>query len=355
MQEDDPILSQQYCCISWINPTTKREKEIAQQLLTFFQTRVNEPERLTHEKILEDFLDYKNMYYKEMSEQVESSVPYVKVRGVYKTLGQCVARIKQLEERHKDNEPVAIYNGYVGKWFPFIGSQEEVDNSDLADLLNKALWDYKEYVKENTHKFEQHKEETPTDYVGTPYDPNHDYLDEDEVNSKQIFFCVSFFAPREKERVELENLYIKEFVYFFLSEEFKARYSVNQETAPEYEETKDSLFDAFQETKQSVTTSFDSNGWPCFKLRGVYSSEDEAQKKGQYFQREDQDFRTDVCKVGCWLAFCPPGHLLKSHYPDEKLTDIMTGLNERPDEDIYKNLQKAEEEKKKAIEEAEVL
>lgn len=339
MQEDDIILSQQYCCVSWVDPTSIDDQKAAQKLFCFFQKHVEDPTCLTYEKVLEDYMDYKDMYYKEIVSNFECAVPYVKIRGAYRTQEQCVQRIKQLEDRYKEKEPVSIYCGLVGKWFPFLENQKASENPDMMLLMNKALYTYQEHIREAEWEFKQHTKKENAVYVKRSFDKSKDYLDEDKVIEKFQYFCVSFFQPKANVVKDLENAFMKNFMYFFLSEEFKARYSKKKITdIPEYQETKDSLWSAF-ESSTFENREYENHGWKCFKLRGVYASEAEAQKRAEFLQKQDKNYRVDVCRVGGWLPFNPPGHLLKSHYADEELDNIMGGLNQEIDRDVIQSLE----------------
>ncbi len=359
MQEDNIILSQQYCCMSWVEPISVEDQRAAHKLFCFFKERVETPDNITYEKILEDYRDYKDMYYKDIVSNFECAVPYVKIRGAYKTQEQCVQRIKQLEDMYKDKEPVPIYCGYVGKWFPFLADQKASEDPDMGMLMNKALWSYDEHIKEAEYEFKQHTKKTDASYIREPFDKLKDYLSEDKLLEKFQYFCVSFFNPSAEVAKDLQDAYMKNFIYFFLSEEFKARYSKKQiKDIPEFEETKDTLWSAF--TKGSYEErEYERDGWMCFKLRGVYASENEAQKRAEFLQKQDKHYRVDVCRVGGWLPFNPPGHLLKSHYADEELDGIMAGLNQEVDHEVLQNLEelhiKKQEEKEDDDKNVEVL
>lgn len=349
MQEDDIILSQQYCCVSWVEPISLRNQQVSNQLFNFFKGHVETPENLSFSKVLEDYLDYKEMYYKEHVDKHDCAVPYIKIRGAYKTQEQCVQRIKQLEDKYKDNEPVPIYCGYVGKWFPFMFNQKSAEDPLLNTLLNKALWDYTEHIEENNNEFLRHQKKTEEVYERKPFNEEYDYLSEDELIDRYQYFCISFFEPKDKVAKELENDFIRNFIYFFLSEEFKARYSKKgiTENVPSFNSNKEDLFLKFQEESvQDTNTNFENNGWPCLKLRGVYASVEEAQKRAELLQKVDKHFRVDVCKVGGWLPFHPPAHLLKSFYGDPEQDNILGALNEKINPEVVKNLQELEKIKK---------
>lgn len=350
MQEDDIILSQQYCCISWVEPLSVQDQKVSEKLFCFLKSRVEEPEKLSYEKVMEDYRDYKEMYYKEIVSNFECAVPYVKIRGAYKTQEQCIQRIKQLEDRYKDKEPVSIYCGLVGKWFPYLANQKSSADPNLPMLMNKALYNYQEHIREAEHEFKEHTKKEQTPFVKRPYDKFKDYLDEDKVIERYQYFCVSFFHPKEDVEQKLEEAYITNFLYFFLSEEFKARYSKKGITdIPDFEDTKEGLWSQFQKSVFEEK-EYENHGWPCFKLRGVYASEEEAQKRAEVLQKKDKNYRVDVCRVGGWLPFNPPGHLLKSHYADEELDNIMGGLNQEIDHDVIQNLEELHMKSKEAKE-----
>lgn len=340
MQEDDIILAQQYCCVSWVDPISEQDLQDGHKLLCFFKEHVENQDNLNYENVLEDYCDYKNMYYKEIGGEFDCGVPYIKIRGAYQTKEMCYARIKQLESKYKDTEPVGIYCGLVGKWFPFLGNPATAEDPDLLKLMNKAIWDYEEFIKENDDEFQEHTKKIKITYKRTAFDPEQDYLTEDKMFNKYQFFCVSFFEPDENTAAKVREAYLKKFIYFFLSEEFKARYSrkgITEKEMPEFEHTEDSLWSAFSNSTFENKT-FEKPGWKCFKLRGIYSSEAEAQKRAEYLQKVCRNYRVDVCRVGGWLPFYPPGHLLKSEYHNEELAGVMDGLNNDVDQETIQKL-----------------
>ncbi|AYV80833.1 MAG: hypothetical protein Harvfovirus7_30 [Harvfovirus sp.] len=85
------------------------------------------------------------------------------------------------------------------------------------------------------------------------------------------------------------------------------------------------------------------------KIRGVYSSKEEADKRAEYLQKIDPDFNIFVGEVGKWLGWDPdPNTADDQVYREKKLQEIMTNYK--------KNREKAkvmeEERKREMLEES---
>jgi hypothetical protein len=109
----------------------------------------------------------------------------------------------------------------------------------------------------------------------------------------------------------------------------------------------------------SEDTPIPNQGWCCIsfispetlkncnfrgiKVRGVYATKDEAEKRAAFLQQIDPDFNIYVGEVGKWLGWDPdPNSIDDQKYREKKLQDIMTNYK--------KNREKAkilEEERKR--------
>lgn len=98
-----------------------------------------------------------------------------------------------------------------------------------------------------------------------------DYLKEDPVIQEQKFVCMSFLAPKKEER---DNFEIKGMV----------------------------------------------------KVRGSYSTLEEANKQAKYLQEIDNDLHIFVGEVGKWVEFAPSADAAKKqHYAEPEMQNLMEG------------------------------
>jgi hypothetical protein len=87
--------------------------------------------------------------------EFQTTVQGVKVRGVYDTYGEAVARAKQLQ---KLDPSFNIYVGQVGFWLPWDPEPHEVADQEYADeQLNQLMKKYKENETTRDELYAQHK------------------------------------------------------------------------------------------------------------------------------------------------------------------------------------------------------
>ena len=180
---------------------------------------------------------------------------------------------------------------------------------------------------------------------------SEDYLDVDAQVPGQNFVCLSFISPeyvlKQKDRFFF-NSYIKSLevndsgVASVKPDEFEKNFddyvSVNsQELEEEFHKKHD-----FQTTVRGV------------KIRGVYNTIDEANKRAADIQRLDRNFNVFVGQVGYWLPFdAEPSDVADNEYLEKDLNELMKQYksNQIKKEVFYQ--EQIDETKKKALIEAE--
>lgn len=178
-----------------------------------------------------------------------------------------------------------------------------------------------------------------------------DYLDVDAQIPGQNFVCLSFISPehvlKQKDRFFF-NSYIKSLdvndsgVASVKTDEFEKNFddyvSVNsQELEEEFHKKHD-----FQTTVRGV------------KIRGVYNTIDEANKRAADIQRLDRNFNVFVGQVGYWLPFdAEPSDVADNEYLEKDLNELMKHYkaNQIKKEVFYQ--EQIDQTKKKALIEAE--
>lgn len=178
-----------------------------------------------------------------------------------------------------------------------------------------------------------------------------DYLDVDAQIPGQNFVCLSFISPehvlKQKDRFFF-NSYINSLevndsgVASVKPDEFEKNFddyvSVNsQELEEEFHKKHD-----FQTTVRGV------------KIRGVYNTIDEANKRAADIQRLDRNFNVFVGQVGYWLPFdAEPSDVADNEYLEKDLNELMKQYksNQIKKEVFYQ--EQIDETKKKALIDAE--
>ena len=65
------------------------------------------------------------------------------------------------------------------------------------------------------------------------------------------------------------------------------------------------------------------------KVRGVYSTEDEARNRCEEIRQFDEDFNVYIAPVGKWLAWCDdPDKAQDFNYANDKLNDMIIRYEE---------------------------
>ena len=135
----------------------------------------------------------------------------------------------------------------------------------------------------------------------TKQDEVIDYLSEDDQIPTQKFACVSMLSlskwRTERQRAEaIENICNKE--------------GFDLEKATE-------IIDAWSDYVEPKRS---------FKIRGVYGSYAEAQKRSQYLQRTHKNHNVAISSVGYWVPFDPdPDRIGDQNYMERELNDLHEG------------------------------
>jgi len=172
-----------------------------------------------------------------------------------------------------------------------------------------------------------------------------DFLDVDKPIPGQSFVCLSFISPEKT--LQRKDL-------FFFAEFVKEKYCGGDGDCKKIIEQ----FEDFMVTQQKpLEEEFHKlNNFQTtvrgLKVRGVYSSENEAQARAKELQKFDPSFHVYVGSVGYWLPWDPTPDAIKDQiYQEEALNQMMAQYKENEVlRDVHYQKQK-EEMKLKAIEE----
>jgi len=172
---------------------------------------------------------------------------------------------------------------------------------------------------------------------------SRDYLEVDDPVNGQSYVCMSFISP---------NDVIKD------KEAFKVAKFL-QSYAKDTEKTFDEFYDEYQnfqyKYQDDVQKDFDKEVGGLtnvrgVKVRGVYSTKEEAEHRAKKLHLKDQNFHVFVGQVGYWLPWNPCADKIEDEkFIDRGLNDLMEKYKENQgDRDML-----YEEEKRQKISKAE--
>tara|TARA_B110000977_G_C11001773_1_gene464123 strand:- start:282 stop:1121 length:840 start_codon:yes stop_codon:yes gene_type:complete len=169
-----------------------------------------------------------------------------------------------------------------------------------------------------------------------------DFLDVDDPIGGQNFVCLSFVSPEDV----MQN---KE---AFKTAKFLQSYS--KDKGLEFKKVYEDFLDFQYKFQDDIQKDFDSeNKFKTnvrgVKVRGVYSSKEEAEIRAKRLQSKDQNFHVFVGQVGYWLPWNPCADKIE----DEKF--LNNGLNELMEKYKENNISKDliyEEDKREKIKKA---
>ena len=150
-------------------------------------------------------------------------------------------------------------------------------------------------------------------------DDTTDYLEVDNSIPGQNFVCLSFLSPEhvlERKDKWIMNSFIKsledEESGFLKLDDFNTKYddyvSLNAVQLDE---------DFAKENKFQTSVR-------GVKIRGVYNSQEEANKRASELQRLDRNFNVYVGQVGYWMPWDPsPSDVAENVYLEKELNDLM--------------------------------
>ena len=208
-----------------------------------------------------------------------------------------------------------------------------------------------------------------------------DVLDEDKPISGQKFVCISFISP-EKILKNKELYFFNEFVknwdfsksiekyqHFlnFLSIKYNLDLStINNEFEDFVKDQKEKLFettidddyknfiDSQEEVllnKFNIDNNFQTNV-RGLKVRGVYSTQEEAENRCKLLREIDPNHDVFVGPVGLWMPWDPEAYKTgKVEYLEEDLNNLMHNKNKNEEEAKIQFEKRVQDTKKKAMEE----
>jgi len=173
-------------------------------------------------------------------------------------------------------------------------------------------------------------------------DDKYDYLEVDRPIPGQNYTCLSFVSP-DSILMKKEMFYLHEYL-----KDNAEKYNLSQSAI--IEEFKDWMYTR----KKQLNEKFDrSNNFKTsvrgVKIRGTYTSLQEAQVRAKVLQKLDDSFHVFVGQVGYWLPWDPEAdHVEGQEYADEELNTLMKKYKENKlNKDIhYEQMKKERQEKR---------
>jgi len=173
-----------------------------------------------------------------------------------------------------------------------------------------------------------------------------DYLDVDLPVPGQNFVCLSFVSP-ESILIQKESYKLKQFIKSLENEE--GNVTINSKN---FEEEYGNFLAANDE---DLETSYHNeiggaNSIRGLKVRGVYNSQEEANKRAENLQKLDRKFNVFVGQVGYWLPWDPnANNISDQQYLEKGLNELMQKYNENHAKKDVFYAQQVEERKQAAI------
>jgi len=152
-----------------------------------------------------------------------------------------------------------------------------------------------------------------------------DYLDVDMSLPGQNFVCLSFVSP-ETVLEKKETYKLKRFIKSL--EDDEGNLTIKSK------DFEDKYSDFLVSKDQDLETDYQmeiggANSIRGIKIRGVYNTQDEANKRAESIQKVDRKFNVFVGQVGYWLPWDPnPNNITDQQYLEKGLNDLMQKYNE---------------------------
>ena len=164
-----------------------------------------------------------------------------------------------------------------------------------------------------------------------------DYLNNDQAIPGQNYVCLSFLSPESC----LKNKELFSFYSFLKASKgvCDVDFDTYSDQFKQYCETHST------ELQRNFTDQFGMNtNVRGLKVRGVYSSLEEAQFRAKALQRNDSNFNVFVAQVGFWLAWDPsPYDIGNQEYANDQLNELMKNYNDnQKQKDIFYETRKAD-------------
>lgn len=354
--EDELIRSQQYCCLSFLDPPSMAQLHNERCMHSFVNKELaNQPSiktEVTRDDLVADYRVYNSVHFNKLVStlpekfRAHTHVRGIKIRGVDATMVEAQARVAKLSKIQTE-EPVHIFIAENGKWVPFMSKNLP---EGANEKMNRMMYDYITDAKKASIAFNDRLQEArkmsikadadepetdsvPKEVVLEEFNPEKDYLTEDTVDADQRFFCVSFVEPLPEVTEYLMDRCTKSFLYSYLFGQFQDHFTLNKidkVNQPEYPETIDTLFQKFTDYKNTQEVPEDTKeNVPCFKLRGCFANLQDAESQSKHLQTIDGSVDVLVGHVGFWLPFAAVNKDdIKSVYNETGLNEIHTTLDE---------------------------
>ena len=146
-----------------------------------------------------------------------------------------------------------------------------------------------------------------------------DYLSVDDPIPGQNYVCMSFVSP-EKIIQDFKGFQMCKFLQSYCKEQdlkYDDLYSKFEDYIYKYSEELERDFDEKNEYKTSMRG---------VKVRGVYLTKDEAEKRAKSLSRKDSTFNVFVGQVGYWLPWDPcADNVEKEVFQNDELNTLMEG------------------------------
>lgn len=157
-----------------------------------------------------------------------------------------------------------------------------------------------------------------------------DFLYEDPSMSGQKFGLISFAEPLSDVFEQKEKFYFTKFIKSVCK-----KYELDLEILNEYENFKYTYGTNLQEDfNKEFNYKCNLRG---FKIRGVFDSPDQADRKAKSLRRLEPAFHIFKCEVGKWSIFNPePDAIGNDDYDEKGLNDLIKTHNEnQAQKDVY--------------------
>lgn len=173
----------------------------------------------------------------------------------------------------------------------------------------------------------------------TEEDKKIDYLEVDDPIPGQNYVCLSFVSP-ENIMESKEAFKVSKFLQSYCKEQDLNVEEVMKKYTDYTYKYQDELQKDFDERNKFQTNV------RGLKIRGTYSTRDEAEKRAKSLQSIDSDFHVFVGQVGYWLPWDPcADKVQEEHYINDQLNEMMEKYKENNiNRDIF-----YEEEKREKI------
>ena len=153
----------------------------------------------------------------------------------------------------------------------------------------------------------------------TQTEEKRDYLSVDDPIPGQNYVCMSFVSP-EKIIQDFKGFQMCKFLQSYCKEQdlkYDDLYSKFEDYIYKYSEELERDFNEKNEYKTSMRG---------VKVRGVYLTKEEAEKRAKSLSRKDSTFNVFVGQVGYWLPWDPcADNVDKEVFQDEQLNTLMEG------------------------------